>query len=43
MKLKHVRSGKRINMHNLVLFLAQDRGTAEDAYAGDIIGMPSHG
>ena len=43
MKLKHVRSGKQINMHNPVLFLAQDRGTAEDAYAGDIIGLPNHG
>ena len=43
MKLKHVRSGKQINMHNPVLFLAQDRGTAEEAYAGDIIGLPNHG
>ncbi|MBT4167784.1 MAG: peptide chain release factor 3, partial [Rhodospirillaceae bacterium] len=43
MKLKHIRSGKQINMHNPVLFLAQDRGTAEDAYAGDIIGLPNHG
>jgi len=30
-------------MHNAILFLAQDRGTAEDAYAGDIIGLPNHG
>ncbi|MDE0944593.1 MAG: peptide chain release factor 3 [Alphaproteobacteria bacterium] len=43
MKLKHVRSGKQINMHNPILFLAQDRGTAEEAYAGDIIGLPNHG
>ncbi len=43
MKLKHIRSGKQINMHNPVLFLAQDRGSAEDAYAGDIIGLPNHG
>jgi peptide chain release factor 3 len=43
MKLRHVRSGKQINMHNPVLFLAQDRELAEDAYAGDIIGLPNHG
>ena len=43
MKLKHVRSGKILNLHNPVLFLAQDRETAEEAYAGDIIGIPNHG
>jgi len=43
MKLKHVRSGKQVNMHNPVLFLAQDRDLAEDAFAGDIIGLPNHG
>lgn len=43
MKVKHVRSGKTIALHNPVLFLAQDRGLAEEAYAGDIIGIPNHG
>jgi peptide chain release factor 3 len=43
MKLHHVRSGKAINLHNPVLFLAQDRETAEEAWAGDIIGIPNHG
>ncbi|MCW8835052.1 MAG: peptide chain release factor 3, partial [Rhodospirillales bacterium] len=43
MKLKHVRSGKQINLYNPVLFLAQERETAEEAYAGDIIGVPTHG
>jgi len=43
MKLKHVRSGKTLNMHNPVIFLARDREVAEDAYAGDIIGVPNHG
>ena len=43
MKLSHVRSGKQINVHNAVLFLAQDREIAEEAYAGDIIGLPNHG
>ena len=43
MKLRHVRSGKLVNMHNPVLFLAQDREVAEEAWAGDIIGLPNHG
>jgi len=43
MKLLHVRSGKQLNMHNLVLFLAQDRELAEEAWPGDIIGIPNHG
>ncbi len=43
MKLHHVRSGKPFNLHNPLLFLAQDRATAEDAWAGDIIGIPNHG
>jgi len=43
MKLKHVRSGKVLTMHNPVLFLARDREVAEDAWAGDIIGVPNHG
>ena len=43
MKLKHIRSGKMLNLHNPVLFLAQDRETADEAVAGDIIGVPNHG
>ena len=43
MKMLHVRSGKTLNIHNPVLFLAQDRELAEEAYAGDIIGIPNHG
>lgn len=43
MKLKQVRSGKSLNVHNAVLFLAQDRELAEEAFAGDIIGIPNHG
>lgn len=43
MKLKHVRSGKTLPIHNPVLFLAQDREVAQEAYAGDIIGLPNHG
>jgi peptide chain release factor 3 len=42
-KLKHVRSGKVMAVHNAQLFLAQDREIAEEAFAGDIIGIPNHG
>lgn len=43
MKLTHIRSGKQINMHNPQMFLARDRELAEEAFAGDIIGVPNHG
>ncbi len=43
MKLKHSRSGKTLNIHNPVLFLAQDRELAQTAWPGDIIGIPNHG
>lgn len=36
-------SGKQINIHNPMMFLAQDRDIAETAYAGDVIGVPNHG
>ena len=42
-KLKHSRSGKIMTVHNPVLFLAQDRELAEEAWPGDIIGIPNHG
>ena len=42
-KLLHVRSGKTLTIHSPVLFLAQDRGTAEEAWPGDVIGIPNHG
>ena len=42
-KLKHIRSGKILNIHNPVMFMAQERALAEDAWAGDIIGIPNHG
>lgn len=43
MKLKHVRSGKNITLHSPQMFFAQDREMAENAFAGDIIGIPNHG
>lgn len=42
-KLLHVRSGKTLTIHNPQLFLARDRETAEEAFPGDIIGIPNHG
>ena len=43
MKLFHVRTGKPMAIASPMLFLAQDRELAEDAWAGDIIGIPNHG
>ena len=43
MKLTHVRSKKQMAITNPVLFLASDRELAEEAWAGDIIGIPNHG
>jgi peptide chain release factor 3 len=43
MKLHHVRAGKPMTIASPVLFLAADRELAEEAWAGDIIGIPNHG
>jgi peptide chain release factor 3 len=43
MKLHHVRSGKAISINNPVFFLARERELAEEAWPGDIIGIPNHG
>ena len=43
MKLLHVRSKKQMAVANPVMFLAADRELAEEAWAGDIIGIPNHG
>ena len=43
MKLLHVRTKKPMAISNPVLFLASDRELAEEAWAGDIIGIPNHG
>lgn len=42
MKLKTAEN-KTISVHNPILFFAQDRELAENAYAGDVIGIPNHG
>jgi len=38
-----VRSGKPMAISNPMMFLANDRELTEDAWAGDIIGIPNHG
>jgi peptide chain release factor 3 len=43
MKLNHVRSGKPLNVHSPMLFFGQEREVAEEAVAGDVIGIPNHG
>jgi len=43
MKLKQVRTGKFLAIYNPILFFAQNRELAEEAYPGDIIGVPNHG
>ena len=43
MKLTHVRTKKPMAVSNPVLFLASDRELAEEAWAGDIMGIPNHG
>ncbi len=43
MKLKHVPSGGMVKVASPVMFLAQDRELAEEAWPGDIMGLPNHG
>ncbi len=43
MKLKVQNTGRQMSVHNPILFLASDRELAEEAFAGDVIGIPNHG
>ncbi|SDF79323.1 peptide chain release factor 3 [Limimonas halophila] len=43
MKLKQPRTGKTTAVHNPIMFFAQDRDLAEEAWPGDILGIPNHG
>lgn len=43
MKLKNIRSGRELKVANPIFFFARDRELAEEAVAGDIIGIPNHG
>jgi peptide chain release factor 3 len=43
MKLKHGRTGRFLSVQNPVFFLARERNLAEEAWPGDILGIPNHG
>ena len=43
MKIRHLRIGREIRVSNVVTFMASSREQVEEAYAGDIIGLPNHG
>jgi peptide chain release factor 3 len=43
MKLKVQNTGKQLSVNAPIMFFASDRELAEDAYAGDVIGIPNHG
>jgi len=43
MKLKAQNTGKSMSVNAPIMFFASDRELAEEAYAGDVIGIPNHG
>lgn len=43
MKLRQVRTSKDIMVSSPIFFMAQDREIADDAWPGDVIGIPNHG
>ncbi len=43
MRLRQVRTGKLIPLHAPQFFFARDRQIAEEAFAGDVVGIPNHG
>jgi peptide chain release factor 3 len=43
MKAKLVRTGKNMSLSSPQFFFAQDRALADEAYAGDVVGIPNHG
>lgn len=43
MKVRHVRSGKTMALNAPQFFFAQDRSIAEEAFAGDVVGIPNRG
>ena len=43
MRLQHVRLGKEVRIADALTFMAGDRSAAEEAWAGDIIGLHNHG
>ena len=43
MKVKQGGAGKFLSVNNAITFMARDRSTTDEAYPGDIIGIPNHG
>ncbi|WP_315720030.1 MULTISPECIES: peptide chain release factor 3 [unclassified Bradyrhizobium] len=43
MKAKLVRTGKTMPLSSPQFFFAQDRSVADEAFAGDVVGIPNHG
>ncbi len=43
MKLQQSRINKQVKIANALTFMAQDRGSVDAAYAGDIVGLHNHG
>jgi peptide chain release factor 3 len=43
MKLKVQNTGRQISVNAPILFFASDRELAEEAFAGDVLGIPNHG
>src|SRR5215470_551941 len=43
MKVKQVRTQKPMSLRTPHFFFAQDRALADEAFAGDVVGIPNHG
>jgi peptide chain release factor 3 len=43
MKVKQTRTEKTMSLRAPQFFFAQDRAIADEAYAGDVVGIPNHG
>jgi peptide chain release factor 3 len=43
MRIYHVRLDKEVRVADALTFMASDRATADEAFAGDIIGLHNHG
>ncbi len=43
MKVRLVRTGKNMSLSSPQFFFAQDRALADEAFAGDVVGIPNHG
>jgi peptide chain release factor 3 len=43
MKVKQTRTGKPMALNAPQFFFAKDRSVADEAYAGDVVGIPNHG